>query len=451
MRHDATSLPTQQAHPLATQVRQQLLFFLAPLLGSLDRQLDRRLVVTFVETIQALLIWRHRNLGLLLSELGSYLAAPGHAPAGTKRLSNLLRSTKWQADLIATYLWEQAGRQVAALLAASQEALLIWDDSVLEKAESDHTPDLCSVRSSKARRLSRIRKGFFQPPSGRRPICVAGLHWIGLLVSGLSGMPSVALMQWWTTRGPHATDHKVMTGQLLARCRRQWGRTVRHVWDRGFASSQWLYQALETDLRFVLRWPKRYRLLDQWGELRNAWQIARGKRTWSTRYLYDVRRGERVKVGVLAIQVAHAEHARPLFLVVARSKRGREPWYLLTSDVIRTAADAWVVVMAYARRWQIEQSWRYNKSELGCESPRLWKWERREKLLLMVTLLYAFLLSLLAVELEALREACLRWGCHRTGKRSRKVAAPLYRLRAALSRLLGAYPASPVAPSLNSG
>ena len=99
---------------------------------------------------------------------------------------------------------------------------------------------------------------------------------------------------------------------------------MHHVWDRGFASSQWLYQALETDLRFVLRWPKRYRLLDQWGELRNAWQIARGKRTWSTRYLYDVRRGERVKVGVLAIQVAHPEHARPLFLV-ARSKRGREP------------------------------------------------------------------------------------------------------------------------------
>lgn len=158
-----------------------------------------------------------------------------------------------------------------------------------------------------------------------------------------------------------------------------------------------------------------------------------------------------MKVGVLALPVVHPEHARPLFLVVARSKRGREPWEMLTSDVIRTGDDAWEVVMAYARRWQIEQSWRYNKSELGCESPRVWRWERREKLLLMVTLLYAFLLSLLVAELEGLRDACLRWGCHRTGKRSRRVAAPLYRLRAALSRLLGAYPASPVAPSLSSG
>jgi hypothetical protein len=30
------------------------------------------------------------------------------------------------------------------------------------------------------------------------------------------------------------------------------------------------------------------------------------------------------------------------------------------------------------------------------ESPRVWIWERREKLLLIVTLVYAFLLSLLA-------------------------------------------------------
>src|SRR5262245_49264974 len=104
MRHGATLIGSEQPHPLASQVRQRLLFFLAPLLRTLDHQLDRRLVVTFVEAPQALLVWRHRNLGLLLSELGSYLAKPGHAPAGTKRLSNLPRSQRWQADLIASYL-----------------------------------------------------------------------------------------------------------------------------------------------------------------------------------------------------------------------------------------------------------------------------------------------------------------------------------------------------------
>ena len=451
MFYDATSPNNRQSALLAAQLRRELLQFFAPLLHSLDQHLDRRLVVTFVETLQALLIWRHRNLGLLLSELGSYLAAPGHAPAGTKRLSNLLRAPGWHADVLADWLWHQACDQVATLTHAGQQALLIWDESVLEKSESDQHVDLCSVRSSKARRLVRIRKGFFQPPVSRRPICVAGLQWVGLLVAGLSGPPTVALMQWWTTRGKHATDRKVIAGQLLARCRRQWGRQVRHVWDRGFASTPWLFQVLETDLRFVLRWPKRYRLLDNWGETRKAWQIARGKRTWSTRQLYDLRSRTRQRVGVLAIPVAHPEHTRPLWLVVARSKRGREPWYLLTSDVIVGPEDAWAVVLAYARRWQIEQTWRYGKSELGCESPRVWAWERREKLLLIVTLLYAFLLHLLASEFAPLREEWLHWGCHRTGKRSREVAAPLYRLRAALSRLLAAYPRSPVAPTLNPG
>lgn len=451
MSHSATRQHAQQVHPLAQRLRHELRAFLTPLLRTLDQQLDRRLVITFLDTLQALLTFRHRNLGLLLSELGSYLAPPGHAPAGTKRLSNLLRSTHWQAALLADWLWQQACARVDALTQVGEEALLIWDDSELEKSESDYRPDLCSVRSSKARRLVRVRKGFFTPPVGRRPICVAGLHWLGLLVCGLSGPPTVASMIWWTTRGERATDRRVVAGQLLARTRRQWGRRVRHVWDRGFASGQWLNQALETDLRFVLRWPKRYTLLDGWGERRKAWEIARGKRSWDTRQLYDTRTQTRETVGVLALPVTHPEHARPLWLVVARSKRGREPWYLLTSDVVRTNEQAWAIVMAYARRWQIEQTWRYSKSELGCESPRVWKWERREKLLLMLTVLYAFLLSLLVDAHATLRADCLRWGCYRTGKRSREVAAPLYRLRAAFSRLLSTYPGSMLLASLTPG
>jgi hypothetical protein len=85
------------------------------------------------------------------------------------------------------------------------------------------------------------------------------------------------------------------------------------------------------------------------------------------------------------------------------------------------------------------------------ESPRLWRWERREKLLLMVTLVYAFLLSLLEAALEMLRVWLLRYWCHRTGKRSREVAAPLYRLRSALSRLWQTYLPSPLTLRLSSG
>ena len=58
------------------------------------------------------------------------------------------------------------------------------------------------------------------------------------------------------------------------------------------------------------------------------------------------------------------------------------------------------------------------------ESPRLWFWENRLKLLLMVTLVYAFLLSLLAPELASLVRNLLRGWCHRTGSGTAK---PRYR------------------------
>ena len=37
------------------------------------------------------------------SELGAYLTDPEHAPAGTKRLANLIHSHKWQAHDIEAY------------------------------------------------------------------------------------------------------------------------------------------------------------------------------------------------------------------------------------------------------------------------------------------------------------------------------------------------------------
>src|SRR6266540_2575255 len=94
---------------------------------------------------------------------------------------------------------------------------------------------------------------------------------------------------------------------------------------------------------------------------------------------------------------------------------------------------AWQIVFAYARRWQIELSLRFTKSELAFESPRLLKWESRLKFLLIASLAYAFLLSLLPNTDFLFR--LIATYCHRTGKWSQEISAPLYRLRLALSRL----------------
>lgn len=426
---------------------------LNPLLVRLDAQLDSRLVGTLAQTVRAIVEHRHRSHGLLLSELGAYLLSPSQAPAGTKRLSNLLRSSKWSAHDIAAYLWQHARQQVKQWHSTGEEVLALWDESVLEKPESQTAQGLSPVRSSKAARLSRIKPGYYRPPGA--PVFVPGLHWMALLFIGRSGPPCVAAMQWWGTRSsgvsgvsgvsgeePWLRQRQAVLRELLQQCQYGYGKQLLHIFDRGFAGAPWLQELHQAQVRFVLRWPKHYKLHQACGQELKAWQHLRGQRSWEHRMMRDARKQQMRKIGVVATRVFHAayeEGQEPLWLVAARSGEGREPWYLLTNEPVESAEAAWRVVQAYARRWQIEMSLRFHKSELALESPRLWSWERRLKLLMLVSLAYAFLLALLRLP-EVWRQELLRRWCHRTGKRSRETPAPLYRLRLALSRLFHQHP-----------
>ena len=91
---------------------------------------------TFLGLVLVVIMHRHRNQGLVLSELGGYLKRADQAPAGTKRISRLLHSPKWSAEMIETYLWTQADEQVDDLASAGQAVLVVWDESVIEKPES---------------------------------------------------------------------------------------------------------------------------------------------------------------------------------------------------------------------------------------------------------------------------------------------------------------------------
>ena len=413
--------------------------FVSPLLVTLDKRLDKRLVRTFLRTLLAILTFRHSQYGLLLSELGGYILSPDKAPAGTKRLSNLLRSTRWSGWIIGRFLWQRASDFIAQQAQMGDTALVLWDESVIEKAESIALEGLCAVRSSQAARLKRIKPGFFNPPGGR-PVFVPGMNWMSLLVVGMSGHPVLAAMKWWTTRGKFATQKRPMAVDLLHRCAYFWKRTVIHVWDRGFAHSPWLKQAFRFEVRFVLRWQTKYHLVDAKGK-RCAWKITRGKRSMDHRLIWDARRQCWRKTGILYVPVSHPDYPdQALFLVVSRPGKGKKPWYLLTNEPIQSLEDAWRIVFIYARRWQIEMTYRYAKTELAIESPRLWSWQNRIKLMMMVALVYAFLLSLLDSQLEVLRAWLFRHWCHRTGKRYKDFTLPLYRLRSALSRLWLSHP-----------
>jgi hypothetical protein len=81
------------------------------------------------------------------------------------------------------------------------------------------------------------------------------------------------------------------------------------------------------------------------------------------------------------------------------------PQQLLSPLLEELDRDAWRVVFAYARRWQIEMAFRFDQTELAMQSPRLWARENRVELFLMVSLACAFLLHLLAPEWKSLRPA----------------------------------------------
>jgi hypothetical protein len=180
---------------VAQDLSGQLTAFVQGLLSWLDAKIDLRLVQTFLATLHVLLTFRHRNNRLLLSELGAYVATPDHAPAGTKRLSNLLRAPQWSSWLIEHFLWQQADARLLALEQAGEEALLLWDESVIEKPESLALEGLCAVRSSKARRLKRIKPGYYNPPGGS-PIFVPGMNWLTVLLLGRTGPPTLAAMRY---------------------------------------------------------------------------------------------------------------------------------------------------------------------------------------------------------------------------------------------------------------
>ncbi len=430
----------QVSQEKAWELQDLCIRFLTPMLRKLDQQLDARLVKTFVDLVRLIVIHRDRHQGLILSELGGELLGEAHAPAGAKRIGNLVRSKRWQAQQIEAELWEQGDRKVEQLNCSDDEALVIWDESEIEKPESLAAEGLCPVRSSKAARLKRIKSGFYNPPGGR-PIFVPGFHWLQVVVAGMKGSARLAHLHWWTTRGERSSNKRSEEVQVLWRTAHAWGKQVVHVFDQGFAGAPWLGLLILAQVRFVLRWKKDYALLGPKGQAQPARRLVAWKRPMDHQQIWDAPHHCWRTVGILFLPVRHPDFPLiPLWLVVSRPGAGRKPWFLLTREPVYSSADAWRIIFIYARRWQIEMTLRFEKSELAFESPRLHAWEARRKFLLIVALVHAFLILLLAPRFERLKVWLLDTWCHRNGKWSRDTPTPLYRLRLALSQLWRVFP-----------
>ena len=411
--------------------------FLLPLLLVLDALLDKRLVRTLVQCCVAIIRLRDSKKGLLLSELGSYLdadpALSKTATAGTKRVGNLIRSLKWSPVQIEDFLLAEANKEVERLKALGKRILVLMDGSVVEKAESSALEATGPVISSKAKRTNRSRAGvLFNLPS-LRPIRVVGMEWTGTIITGLEGIPRLAVMRWWTTKGAYAEKLREKEEEVVRVLVRHWGPLLTFVFDRGYASGPWLQVLQKFRVKFIIRWIKNHVVYDQKGRENKVWQIGLGKKYRAHKLVRDAKSGVKVTCDLWWTAIRHPKYEGQLYLLRIRMQGKLS--YLLTNEPILTEDQAWEIFFSYKRRWQIETSFRYAKCELALESPRLWSYDNRLKLFALVLLVYAFLLHLLEEVYTDHIKDLLRLKCHRTGKRCREALVPLYRLRWALSRL----------------
>jgi len=283
--------------------------------------------------------------------------------------------------------------------------------------------------------LTRIRRGFFCPPKQR--ICVPGFQWTGVFLSHIGGIPRVCQMSWWTTRGRFKEDPDNIIWRLLRKIKQQLDQRLLHVFDRGYANEKMLRYLFHFEQAFIIRWKKNHLLNHADKGCKKTHLLACSVKARASKLVQDKVRKQIKRVTISWAAVTHTDHPEnQLFLVIIRDKNNYNgPMYLLTSVVIEKPADAWQVLFSYMHRWEAEQGFRFLKSEMALESPRLWFWDNRMKLMAIVTLAYDFLLTLMQHWKDMMAIFFKRW-CHRTGKRYRNASIPLYRLRMAISNCL---------------
>jgi hypothetical protein len=414
----------------------QALRYLSPYTNQLYLQMDVRLVRTFFDAFIGILTHRDKDKGLLLSELGGYIAGFLKATSGTKRLSNLFRSEKWSHKDIEKLHLEQAKNQVEKWRAEGRRLLGFIDDSQIEKPESWFAEGLCAVYSSKAQRLTRIKKGYYRPPISR--VCVPGFEWTALMIGGLSLTPMVGIMTWWTKRGWHRDSQDNVFYKMLKQIKATFGTALTLVLDRGFANEPTLERLYKCQLSFIIRWKTTNLLTNTEGVTKNTWRMCFGKKSLDKRVVWDKERKQALRLEIIYAPVWHPEHRdKPLTLVVVRPKnrQGQQPMYLLTNLVIDSIGLAWEIFQSYIQRWDVEQAFRFIKSDLGIHTIRLHDFQNRLKFMAFVMLVYEFLLQLWR-NWKTMALIFINTWCPRTDKRLMNNRLPLYRFRDALAKIL---------------
>jgi hypothetical protein len=108
---------------------------------------------------------------------------------------------------------------------------------------------------------------------------------IGGILLGNSDIPILTNMKRWTRKGEMGSTQREEEEKILEKLAHLWGKTVIHVFDRGYAGSPWLKRLIAYDIQFVIRWKKKHLFYNAKGEKMPLSQMGRGKRSWGHKLL----------------------------------------------------------------------------------------------------------------------------------------------------------------------
>lgn len=428
---------TTQSNPVSYLLSQSE-HFLYPLLEELSLSLDSRLVKTFEELFLCILENTNSTKSLLLTELGTLLSGNTHGNAGVKRIGNLIRSENWNSSIIADFLKSKNLERINTMRSKKVRPLLIWDGSVLEKHESMRLEGLSPVISSKAKRLTRIKPGYYNSPV-KGFINVPGFKVEAAVLTALSEAASLFEFNIYSRQGLFKEWWSNFMWYGFENMDKHSNNDVLHVFDRGYANTTLLEFAERFNQQFLVRWISNKHLIDDKGK-RLTHHISRGMKNKSFKVTYDKERKRNAGKLITWKTVRHPEMGEQEYtLIVVREKnRAGSPIYLLTNLEIKTKNQAWEMLFSYMKRWEVEQMFRCCKAEIGMQSIRVQTWESRLKLIGIALLIYEFIMEIIQKRRHYV-ERLINIYAPLFGLKRSKV--PFYRLRKAFAVILNKWKA----------
>ena len=118
-----------------------------------------------------------------------------------------------------------------------------------------------------------------------------GMEWTGTIITGLQGIPKLAVMRFWTTKGDYAEKLREQEEEVLRVLVRLWGPLLTFVFDRGYASGPWLEVLQKYRVRFIIRWIKNHLFFTLDGQEKKVWQIGLGKKYRAHQLVRDAKSG----------------------------------------------------------------------------------------------------------------------------------------------------------------